>query len=91
MSSQNTQFPSGLTCGCFSIGGGFPGLLALVFITLKLAGTIEWPWYAVLAPLWIPPALSLAVLAVVVVAALIAFACLLLCGVAVGVYEKMTT
>ena len=41
-----------------SYGGiGFPGLLAIVFITLKLTHVIAWPWLWVLAPLWIPLAL----------------------------------
>ena len=34
----------------FSIG--FTGLLALIFITLKLTGHIDWAWLWVLAPLW---------------------------------------
>ena len=32
---------------------GFLGLLALVFITLKLTGVIAWSWLWVLSPLWI--------------------------------------
>lgn len=32
---------------------GFPGLLALIFIVLKLTGTIAWSWLWVLSPLWI--------------------------------------
>lgn len=32
---------------------GFPGLLALLFIALKLLGKIAWSWVWVLAPLWI--------------------------------------
>jgi len=35
-------------------GIGFFGLLAIVFITLKLLGTIDWPWIWVLAPIWGP-------------------------------------
>lgn len=35
-------------------GIGFTGLLAIVFITLKLCGIITWSWWWVLAPLWIP-------------------------------------
>lgn len=38
-----------------SSGGiGFFGLLAVVFITLKLLGYITWSWWWVLAPLWVP-------------------------------------
>ncbi len=32
---------------------GFPGLLALIFITLKLTSVIDWSWWWVLSPLWI--------------------------------------
>lgn len=36
-----------------SSGGiGFLGVLALIFITLKLMGFIDWSWWWVLAPLW---------------------------------------
>jgi hypothetical protein len=36
---------------------GFPGLLALIFITLKLTDYIDWSWWWVLAPIWVPLAL----------------------------------
>ena len=32
---------------------GFGGLLAIVFITLKLCHVIDWSWWWVLAPIWI--------------------------------------
>jgi len=32
---------------------GFPGLLTIVLITLKLLDKINWSWVWVLAPLWI--------------------------------------
>lgn len=35
-------------------GIGFFGLLAVVFITLKLCRVIDWPWLWVLAPIWGP-------------------------------------
>ena len=38
-----------------SYGGiGFSGLLAICFIVLKLCGIIQWSWWWVLAPIWIP-------------------------------------
>ena len=37
-----------------SSGIGFCGLLAIVFIVLKLVGFISWSWWWVLAPIWIP-------------------------------------
>jgi hypothetical protein len=58
-----------------STGGiGFTGLLALVFITLKLTGHIAWSWWWVLAPLWIPALLALAFIAVFAVGVFVAAA-----------------
>ena len=36
---------------------GFLPLLGFLFIGLKLAGTIAWSWWWVLAPFWIWPAI----------------------------------
>ena len=33
-------------------------VLGIVFIVLKLTGTITWSWWWVLAPIWIPMALA---------------------------------
>jgi hypothetical protein len=40
-------------------GVGFFDLLTLLFIGLKLAGCISWPWFWVLSPLWGTLALAL--------------------------------
>lgn len=40
-----------------SSGVGFFGLLTVSFIILKLTGYINWSWWWVLGPLWIPIAL----------------------------------
>lgn len=45
-------------------GIGFGGLLLLAFIVLKLTGVISWSWWWVLAPVWLPIALGLLILAV---------------------------
>lgn len=39
-----------------SVGISFTGLLAILFITLKLLKVITWSWLWVLAPLWVPAA-----------------------------------
>lgn len=36
------------------VGIGFFDLLTLAFIVLKLTGFIEWSWWWVLSPFWIP-------------------------------------
>jgi hypothetical protein len=35
------------------------GILFVVFLVLKLCGTIDWSWWWVTAPLWIPIGLSI--------------------------------
>lgn len=42
-----------------SNGIGFFGLLAILFIGLRLTHFIAWSWWWVLAPLWALPALIL--------------------------------
>lgn len=51
-------------------GIGFTGLLGVVFITLKLIGVEpvnSWPWFWVLAPVWIPILVVILVFVVVLV------------------------
>lgn len=43
---------------------GFGGLLALIFITLKLTDYIDWSWWWVLAPIWVPVLIVVVVFAV---------------------------
>lgn len=52
-------------------GIGFCGLLAIVFITLKLIGIINWSWFWVLSPIWIPFAIWLAVIVILLICAAI--------------------
>lgn len=40
-------------------GIGFPGLLTILFIGLKLTGYITWSWLWVLSPLWISALVAL--------------------------------
>ncbi len=35
-------------------GVGFTGLLTVLFVGLKLTHYIDWSWWRVTAPLWIP-------------------------------------
>lgn len=48
---------------------GFTGILALIFITLKLTNFIDWSWWLVLLPIWGSVILTLALLLVSAVAA----------------------
>lgn len=55
-----------------SAGGvGFLGLLALIFITLKLTGVIGWSWWWVLSPLWIPTSIVLLIFVVMLIGVVI--------------------
>lgn len=40
-------------------GVGFPGLLQVAFIVLKLTHVIDWSWWWVLSPIWITIAILL--------------------------------
>jgi hypothetical protein len=55
-SNSNTSSSSG--------GIGFAGLLTIVFIVLKLTHYINWSWWWVLSPIWIPFAIVLLILAI---------------------------
>ena len=48
-------------------GIGFPGILTIVLIVLKLLGKISWSWVWVLAPLWISFALGLLMFVVLII------------------------
>ena len=40
-------------------GANTVGLLGIVFIVLRLIGVIDWSWWWVLAPFWIPLGVSI--------------------------------
>lgn len=48
---------------------GFPTILFLIFLVLKLTGVIAWSWLWVTAPLWIGFVLWLGALLIVAAAA----------------------
>lgn len=52
-------------------GIGFFGVLALIFITLKLLEVITWSWWWVLAPIWIPSAIAIVIILAVVIYAIL--------------------
>lgn len=63
------------TSSDYSVSGGgigFCGFLTLIFITLKLTGNIDWSWWWVLAPIWIPIALVGVIFLIIVFAICIA-------------------
>ena len=52
-----------------SAAGGisFSGLLQIVFIVLKLCHVIDWSWWWILAPTWIPLCLAALIFIIAVV------------------------
>jgi NADH:ubiquinone oxidoreductase subunit 3 (subunit A) len=56
MSSNNNNTGSGI---------GFTGLLAILFIALKLTHVIAWSWWLVLSPLWIAAVITILILIIV--------------------------
>jgi hypothetical protein len=49
MAAQPTQASGGI---------GLSGVLFVVFLVLKLTGNIDWSWWWITAPLWVPVALA---------------------------------
>lgn len=49
-----------------------PTLLTIIFLILKLIGTIAWSWWWVLSPLWIATGLALGFWAIIGIVALAA-------------------
>ena len=54
-----------------SDGIGVSGLMGVMFIGLKIAGIIHWPWVWVLSPFWIALALVVIFLLILLAAAAI--------------------
>ena len=54
-----------------SNGLGIGMVLFIVFLVLKLTGTIDWSWWWVTSPLWIPFAAVAAILGIVGLIAII--------------------
>lgn len=57
-----------------STGGlTFDGVLFLIFLVLKLTGLIDWSWWWVTAPIWIPLLVIVAILLVAAIVGLVGF------------------
>ena len=54
-----------------SKGMGIGTILFLIFMTLKLTGDIDWSWWWVTAPLWIPLVGFLAFAGIAIVIAIV--------------------
>ena len=50
-----------------STGISFTSLLAVAFIVLKLIGYIDWSWWCVLSPLWLPLVVGITIIIVVAI------------------------
>jgi len=74
----------------FSFGTFEMAIITLVLIGLKLTMSPDLPWAAALAPLWIPAALVLIILAVPIVILALTFLACVLVGGAVIVWEFIT-
>lgn len=55
-----------------SSGIGVSGLLGVAFVILRLCHVIAWPWLWVLAPFWIPFAIAVPVISVMILVAVAA-------------------
>jgi hypothetical protein len=53
-------------------GLSLPGVLFIIFLILKLTGNIDWSWWWVTSPLWIPVCLFFGVVFVLIGVILVA-------------------
>jgi hypothetical protein len=56
-----------------SNGIGIGMILFLIFMTLKLTGNIDWSWWWVTAPLWLPISLAIIIIGMVVFVAFVLY------------------
>ena len=54
--------------GAGFLGMGAGGILFPTFLVLKLTGVVDWSWWVVTAPLWVPALIGLALFALAIVA-----------------------
>jgi hypothetical protein len=54
-----------------SINSSILTVLFIVFLTLKLTGNIDWSWWWVTSPLWLPLAILFAIINVLLIAGVI--------------------
>ncbi len=66
MSNSNNTTSSSISLG---------GLIFVLFLGLKLTDNIDWSWWWVTSPLWIPVALVLSIIAVIFTSVGIASLC----------------
>ena len=49
-----------------------PVFLTIIFVILQIAGVISWPWYFIIAPIWISLGIALVMALIVLVIVIIA-------------------
>jgi hypothetical protein len=69
-------------------GAGFPTLLTLLFIGLKLAEVIDWNWFWILLPMLWPFAVVAAIFGSLAIAAFLGAIFAVICGIADWVAMK---
>lgn len=47
------------------------GMLTMMFIVLKVTGAIQWSWFWILAPTWIPLAILIAIVIVAILVSIL--------------------
>lgn len=63
---NETQGEDGMSDKSSGGGVGIFGILLAIFITLKLCGVIDWSWWLVLSPIWIPTVIVVVLVIIIV-------------------------
>ncbi len=71
------------------INVSFTTMLFMVFLVLKLTGTIDWSWIWVTCPLWIPFAIFFGILGIIAVGFVVVIATILIVYGIVLAWEKI--
>ena len=72
--------------GTASTGLSFGSILFFIFLIMKLTHYIDWSWWWVTAPLWVPITVVLGILAV---CAVIGGLCVLISAVVITILERI--
>jgi hypothetical protein len=54
-----------------AISSSLTTILFIVFLVLKLTGNIDWSWWWVTSPLWLPVAILFAIVSILLIAGVI--------------------
>jgi len=65
-------------------------LLGLIMVTLKVTGWLDWSWWLIFLPFYLPFAVSIGLLLLFLIGGFAVLVVLAIVGLTVGIYEALT-